>query len=254
MVGFVNWNLVQAKLGHPHVFYSKKNVNVLCLLLFKIIFRADLRLNYILLNSGVQHCLCRVYKIVFVVCLTDEGHACLKLFQNKTPPSTLLWNCWKRGRELSTLCCSPGFNKMSLIILSLLFNFPPAFQDDPLACYETDTATTTSQKFLFFCAAKNEGHFTYNSDEDKDGVGTASTPLKVRWGSDIFLTCTDVCFARFEWMIGERHLTEVSENWGVLLLTNVTQSNEYTCTAGRTGSTKTYYVKAVGKSETLDFG
>ena len=33
--------------------------------------------------------------------------------------STLLWNCWKRGRELSTLCCTPEFNKMS-------FNLPSA--------------------------------------------------------------------------------------------------------------------------------
>ena len=46
---------------------------------FKIIFRADGRLNDILLN--------------FV--------------------STLLWYCWKRGSELSTLCCTLEFNKMS---------------------------------------------------------------------------------------------------------------------------------------------
>ena len=49
---------------------------------------------------------------------TDEGHVCLKPFQQKQNfASPLQWKCWKRRRELSTLCCTFDFNKTSLNLL-----------------------------------------------------------------------------------------------------------------------------------------
>ena len=65
---------------------------------FRIIFRADERLNDILLNSGAQHNVLSslprflasnnstaAYSRSFVVCLTDKGHICLNCFnKNKT--------------------------------------------------------------------------------------------------------------------------------------------------------------------------
>ena len=49
------------------------------------------------------------------------------------------------------------------------------------------------------------------------------------------------------WMSEERHLTEVNEKWGVLLLTNITDSTNYTCSDGEQQSEYTFTVVAVGK-------
>ena len=54
------------------------------------------------------------------------------------------------------------------------------------------------------------------------------------------------------WTSRKRQLTEASEDWGVLLVTNITQSNVYTCAAGLTRSTKVYSIKAIGESEAFD--
>ena len=79
---------------------------------FKIIFRADGRLNDILLNSSVHHNV--LSSLPRFQQLFDWRRACLpETVSKQNFVSTLLWNCWERGRDLSTLCCTPEFNKIS---------------------------------------------------------------------------------------------------------------------------------------------
>ena len=54
------------------------------------------------------------------------------------------------------------------------------------------------------------------------------------------------------WTSTKRQLTEASEDWGVLLVMNITQSNVYTCTAGLARSTKTYSVTVVGRLDAFN--
>ena len=68
------------------------------------------------------------------------------------------------------------------------------------------------------------------------------------WGSPVFLSCPYACAEKFVWMSGERNLTEVDENWGVLMLANITNSAKYSCIPdGIWQLTQTFSVIAVGK-------
>ena len=75
--------------------------------------------------------------------LFDWRRACLPETVSKQNFVTLLWNCWKRGRELSTSCRTSLFNQMSFnlpsarkIVLNMpywsLQNFQLQSQTDPL--------------------------------------------------------------------------------------------------------------------------
>ena len=58
-------------------------------------------------------------------CLFDWRRACLPETVSKQNFVTLLWNCWKRGRELSTSCRTSLFNKMSKDSLEKSERTPP---------------------------------------------------------------------------------------------------------------------------------
>ena len=68
------------------------------------------------------------------------------------------------------------------------------------------------------------------------------------WGSPVFLPCPYACAEKFAWMSGERNLTDVDENWGVLMLANITNSTKYSCIPdGQWQRPQTFSVIAVGK-------
>ena len=68
------------------------------------------------------------------------------------------------------------------------------------------------------------------------------------WGSQLFLPCPYACAEKFDWMRGEQNLNEVDDKWGVLMLTNITTSTEYSCIPdGQLQFKHIFSVIAVGK-------
>ena len=102
--------------------------------------------------------------------------------------------------------------------------------------------------FLFSFAADDGMRSLLTSEQgDKDGINDVNAKIKLPLGDNALLPCNDICANTFSWSSEGRHLPQVDENWGVLLLLNISRSIEYTCTAGITQSTKTFAITAVGK-------